>query len=63
MPRRGKAPRAKRLAKSVGKSPAWLKTVIIAKPGLVGAARGTFGPASEVVRIDPKTGLPLAEGA
>jgi|GEM_PF-1277622 len=45
-------------AKSVGRSPAWLKTVAIAKPCRT-PVRGTFGAASEVVRIDPETGLPL----
>jgi len=45
-------------AKTVGKSPVWLKTVQIAKPFRHPRVKGTFGAASEVVSIDPATGLP-----
>lgn len=50
----------RRMKKAVGKSPKWLATAVIGDR--VGARkrpiRGSFGAASEVVRIDPKTGLP-----
>jgi len=44
--------------KSVGRAPAWLKTVQIAK-GSRPRDRGTFGAASPVVVIDPKTMEPM----
>lgn len=47
--------------KAVGRAPAWLKTAAIAKPSKRPAPRGTFGPASDVVRIDPKTGKPIGD--
>lgn len=51
--------KTKRLqAKTVGRSPVWLKTVAIAKGGRSTVA-GTFGAASPVVRIDPHTGKPV----
>jgi hypothetical protein len=39
--------RKRRIAKAVGKSPNWLRTVQIAKPTRARLS-GTFGPASEV---------------
>lgn len=45
--------------KAVRAAPAYLKTVMIAKPRATPRVKGTFGAASEVVRIDPKTGLPI----
>lgn len=50
----------RRMQKAVGKAPKWLATAVIGDR--VGTKkkplRGSFGAASEVVRIDPKTGLP-----
>ena len=48
----------RRLAKAVGRSPAWLKTVAVALPRRSQSVRGSFGPASLVISIDPQTGLP-----
>lgn len=45
-------------AKAVGRAPAWLKTVQIAK-GARPRERGTFGAASPVVLIDPETMEPM----
>ena len=53
----------KQRAKAVGRAPAWLKTVQIAKAPCRTPTRGTFGAASAVVRIDPATGLPRDEGS
>lgn len=47
----------KRRAKAVAKSPRWLQAVQIAKPA-PRRVRGSFGPASEVTRIDPATYKP-----
>lgn len=44
--------------KTVGRSPTWLKTAQIAK-GSKPRERGTFGAASPVVVIDPKTMEPM----
>lgn len=44
--------------RSILAAPKWLKTVQIAK-GAYDREPGTFGPASEVVRIDPATGKPI----
>lgn len=45
--------------RAVGAAPAYLKTVMIAKPRSKPRVKGTFGAASEVVRIDPETGQPI----
>lgn len=47
--------------KFVGRSPVWLKTVAIAKMPHRPRVQGTFGAASDVVRIDPHTGEPIQE--
>lgn len=44
--------------KAVGRAPVWLKTAVISKTRRAGVP-GTFGAASPVVRIDPKSGLPI----
>ena len=44
--------------RNVAKAPNWLRTAAIAKPRKAKVS-GTFGPASEVVRIDPETGEPM----
>ena len=53
----------RRMQKAVGKAPKWLATAVIGNR--VGtqkhSLRGSFGAASEVVRIDPKTGQPRDE--
>lgn len=48
--------------KAVGRAPNYLKTVMISLPPKKAQVSGTFGAASAVVRIDPKTGLPLEAG-
>lgn len=60
MKRNGKAGRAGK--RFLGRSPNWLRTAAIAKPQGQARERGSFGPASAVVSIDPETGLPR-EGA
>lgn len=45
-------------AKAVGRAPAWLKTIQLAKGSRL-RERGTFGAASPVVVIDPKTMEPM----
>jgi hypothetical protein len=55
---RNKAKHAKNRRKAVGRAPVWLKTAAISIPQGPKPIRGTFGAASPVVSIDPKTGLP-----
>lgn len=47
--------------KAVGSAPNYLKTVMIAKPPRGRRISGSFGAASPVVQIDPRTGLPREE--
>jgi hypothetical protein len=50
----------RRLAAAVKKAPVWLQVAAIGeRVGRPDRIRGTFGAASPVVRIDPKTGLPI----
>jgi hypothetical protein len=48
--------------KAVARAPSWLKTAQIAKSAYRPVS-GTFGAASECVRIDPKTGEPIEQRA
>lgn len=52
----------KRLSKAAARSPAWLRTAQIAKPGRPNPVRGSFGAASPVVHIDPTTMQPREGG-
>lgn len=61
MPATRKAKLRKIRNKAVGSAPNYLKTVMIAKPQRKPRVAGSFGAASAVIRIDPKTGLPREE--
>ena len=54
----------RRMQKAVGKSPKWLATAVIGDRvgSLKRPVRGSFGAVSEVVWIDPQTGLPRDAG-
>ncbi len=55
---RRKASHGANRRKTVGRAPVWLKTAAISIPQGPPPIRGTFGAASAVVHIDPKTGQP-----
>lgn len=59
MAKKRKGSKGQRRRKAVGAAPVWLKTVLISVPQRPKPIRGTFGAASEVVRIDPETGRPI----
>ena len=63
MPAKNKAQQARSRRKAVGRAPVWLKTAAIAASQGSKPVRGTFGAASPVISIDPKTGLPRGEAA
>lgn len=45
--------KGRKMGKAVGRSPKWLKTVIIAKTRQRARIKGTFGAASECVSVKP----------